>query len=748
MQYSEFIKSKEKEIITTGLDNPPELSGHLFHYQRDIVTWALKKGRAAIFSGCGTGKTAMQLEWAHRIVEHTGGDVLILAPLAVASQTVKEGQKFGFSVNHARSQADIKPGINISNYEILHKFEPSHFAGVVLDESSILKSYTGKYRNQIIEGFEKTRFKLACTATPSPNDFIELGNHSEFLGVMSRTDMMAVYFINDGGVLNKPGTPKGKGTQKWRLKGHAESEFWKWVCKWAVTIDKPSDLGYNDDGFMLPELRHHSIVVPSKATEGALFAFEAKTLTERRNARRDSMDARVQRAIDLVNQNPDDTWLIWCDLNAESDAIKKGVNGCVEVKGSDSPEHKESSLIGFSDGGIKCLVSKPSIAGFGMNWQHCNKMIFLGLSDSFEQYYQAVRRCWRFGQTKPVDVYVITSEAEGAVVANIKEKEENADKMTSEIIKNMKTEMDKEIKGIEKQHEDYNEDMVQGDNFTLYKGDCVEQIKKIPDESIHYSIFSPPFASLFTFSNSPRDMSNCSSVDEFNFHFQFLVKELFRVIKPGRLVSFHCINLPTSKQTHGYIGIRDFRGELIRAFEKEGFIYHSEVCIWKDPVVAMQRTKALGLLHKQIKKDSAMSRQGIPDYLVTMRKPGDNPEPVTHTDETFPVQVWQKYASPIWMDIRQSDTLQKQSAKDHKDEKHISPLQLEVIRRGINLWTNPGDTVLTPFAGIGSELVVSLEQARKAVGIELKQSYYDQAIKNCFNTENSKQDMLPLFDIV
>jgi DNA modification methylase len=287
----------------------------------------------------------------------------------------------------------------------------------------------------------------------------------------------------------------------------------------------------------------------------------------------------------------------------------------------------------------------------------------------------------------------------------------------------------------------------QGKDWNLYNGDSVEVLKGIPNNSIHYSIFSPPFSSLYTYSNSDRDMGNSKNDEEFSKHFKFLIKELYRVLMPGRLLSFHCMNLPTSKQNDGFIGIKDFRGELIKMFQEEGFIYHSEVCIWKDPVVAMQRTKALGLLHKQIKKDSAMSRQGIPDYLVTMRKPGENPERVTHTNESFPVDVWQRYASPVWMDINPSDTLQKQSARDEKDEKHICPLQLGVIERAINLWTNPNDIVLSPFAGIGSEGYTAIKKGRKSIGIELKESYYNQAVKNMIAAENSKKQV-SLFDMI
>ena len=269
------------------------------------------------------------------------------------------------------------------------------------------------------------------------------------------------------------------------------------------------------------------------------------------------------------------------------------------------------------------------------------------------------------------------------------------------------------------------------DRYALYNGDSCEVLKGIPDNSIHYSIFSPPFASLYTYSNSERDLGNCRTTSEFYEQFMLIVSELYRVIMPGRLISFHCMDLPLSKERDGIIGIRDFRGELIKVFENAGFVLHSQVCIWKDPVTAMQRTKAIGLLHKQIKKDSCMSRQGIPDYLVTMRKPGENPEPVTHKNETFPVAVWQRYASPVWMDINPSDTLQASSAREEKDERHICPLQLGVIRRALNLWTNPNDIVLTPFLGIGSEAVVSIEMGRRAIGCELKTSYYNQAVANC-----------------
>lgn len=714
MEYQEFLATKRITVPACGVD-VENVNAVLFPFQQDIVKWALKKGKAAIFAGTGLGKTAMQLEWAN----HIPGDVIIFAPLAVSQQTVREGAKFGITVNLCRAQSDVKPGINIANYEIIHKFELDKFAGAVLDESSILKSFDGKMRNMIIESFANTPYKLACTATPAPNDHMELGNHAEFLGVMTRTEMLSMFFVHDGG-----------NTSKWRLKGHAVHKFWEWVASWAVMLQKPSDLGYDDNGFILPPLNIKAAVVKMDiAPEGSLFAIEAQTLQERQAARRSSIVDRVKYCADIVN-GMDEPCIVWCNLNGESEALTKAIDGAVEIRGSHSPEYKEKAMHDFTEGRIKKLVTKPSICGFGMNWQHCCKQVFVGLSDSFEQYYQAVRRCWRFGQTKPVDVYVITAETEGAVVSNIRRKEADFETMLSGMISATQEITRANIQGTCRDVSTYETDTASGANWTMYLGDSVDVVKDIESDSIHYSVFSPPFASLYTYSNSDRDMGNCKSDDDFINHFRFLVDELYRVIMPGRLLSFHCMNLPTTKTHHGFIGIQDFRGNLIKLFQDAGFIYHSEVVIWKDPVTAMQRTKALGLLHKQLKKDSCMSRQGIPDYLVTMRKPGDNPERVTHTNESFPVGVWQNYASPVWMDINPSNTLQRTSAREDDDEKHICPLQLEVIERALRLWTNPGDVVLSPFAGIGSEGYMSVLEGRQFVGVELKRSYYEQAVKN------------------
>ena len=418
LQYEQFIENKIAVSIESGFDvNRNTLNKKLFDYQKDIVRWSLKKGRSAIFADCGLGKTLMQLEFAQQIINRMGGKVLIIAPLAVTGQTKLEGQEFGYDVNICESQEDVIDGINITNYEKLDRFVGNKFVGVVLDESSILKSFTGKIRDNIINTFRNTPYKLACTATPSPNDYMELGNHSEFLGVMTRTEMLSMYFIHDSGE-----------TSKWRLKGHAEDVFWEWMSSWAVVLDNPRNLGYDIQGFDLPKLNIHQIIV-----DGDSVITEKQTLTQRRQSRKDSLELRCKVASELVNES-DEQWLVWCDLNAESEMLHRMINESYEIKGSDKAKYKTETMINFSDGSVKCLVTKPKIAGFGMNWQQCHNMIFVGLSDSYEAYYQAVRRCWRFGQTHEVNVYIIISAKEGAVKENIERKEVDAENMKRQML--------------------------------------------------------------------------------------------------------------------------------------------------------------------------------------------------------------------------------------------------------------------------------------------------------------------------
>jgi DNA modification methylase len=726
-EYENFLINKQKKIIESGFDiDESELNPALFDFQKYIVKKALKCGRYAIFAETGLGKTIMQLSWADAVIKYENKPVLILAPLAVSNQTIGEGEKFNINIEKISDKIDR---IEISNYEQLENIDINKYIGIVLDESSILKNFSGKIKESIIELFKDTKYKLACTATPSPNDLMELGNHSEFLNYMSRNEMLSMYFIHDGG-----------DTAKWRLKGHSKKEFYSWIGSWSTVITNPAEIGFNEDGlkFKLPELNYfEKKVISLKKDNGLLFNESAVNAIDFNKELRETKELRLNKVKEIIDENPNEFFIVWINQNEEGDYLKQILKGYDfrEVRGSDKTEDKEKNLYDFSKGEYKILITKSKIAGMGMNFQHCHNQIFAALDFSFEKLYQSVRRSYRFGQKENVNIYLITIDTMQNVVDIIKEKEKTFITLRQEMQNIINYE-----KRVYKKMIDKTEDFIT-DDCHLMKGDCVQRIKEIPDESIGFSIFSPPFASLYTYSDHYEDMGNCRDYSEFFYQFKFLVSELYRVLQSGRLVSFHCMNLPVSKQHSGYIGIQDFRGDLIRLFQECGFIYHSEVCIWKDPVIAMQRTKALGLLHKQVVKDSAMCRQGVPDYLVTMRKPGENLKPIQGELDHFAgedfksegrlsIDIWQRYASPIWMDINPSNTLQYRSAKDEDDEKHICPLQLDVIHRALQLWSAEGDTVLTPFLGIGSESYESLKLNRKTIGIELKDSYFKQAVKN------------------
>lgn len=424
-KYIDFLESKKITASSFGFEMP-ETNPLLFDWQNIIVRWALKKGKACIFADCGLGKTAMQLHWAQMVSRETKKPTLIIAPLAVAKQTQREGEKFGIEVFLSRT-GKLSDGVNVTNYEMIEHFDPNNIGGVVLDESSILKNYSGKTRKMLDDYFKNTPYKLCCTATPAPNDYMELGSHAEFLGVMSNSEMLATFFCHDGG-----------NTSKWRLKGHAETKFFEWIASWACCMTSPSDLGFNSDGYILPPLNIEEIIVESGSLENdsgqmMLLPDVSMSLNDRRTARRNSLEKRAAAAANIANAS-DEQFLVWCDLNDESKLLSRLVDGAVEVTGSMSNEEKENAMLGFTSGRYRCLVSKPSIAGWGMNWQQCHNVIFVGLSDSFEAFYQAVRRCYRFGQTRPVNVQIVISDAEGCVRDNIERKRSDADRMTRELV--------------------------------------------------------------------------------------------------------------------------------------------------------------------------------------------------------------------------------------------------------------------------------------------------------------------------
>ena len=427
MKYQEYIIKKELIFPPVGFEIKDKINPMLFPFQKDITKWALRKGRACLFEDCGLGKTPQQLEWSKHVSKKENGPVLIVAPLAVAEQTHREGIKFGVPVNICNSQSDVKLGINITNYEKLHKFKGNSFCGVVLDESSILKNMNGATRNQIIEMFQSVPYRLACTATPSPNDYMELGNHAEFLGIMTYSEMLSMFFINDSGNVGK-----------WRLKKHAnEQKFWQWLCSWAVMLSKPIDLGYNQKGFDLPELNYIENKLPTISKSIGFFVEEATTMEERRKIRKETIQERCKKAAEIINKT-NDQWIVWCGLNNESTLLTKLINGAEEIAGSTDYEIRKKRMLGFAERKVHRLVTKPSIAGFGMNWQNCNKMVFVGLNDSWEQFYQATRRIWRFGQENPVDVHIIIEEREGSVLKNIKRKDKQSLHMMQNMIQETK----------------------------------------------------------------------------------------------------------------------------------------------------------------------------------------------------------------------------------------------------------------------------------------------------------------------
>lgn len=444
MKYANFIAGKFKRHPDCGFD-ANDINPMLKPYQADIVRYACKRGRFGGFEDCGLGKSLQQLECSRQIVKHTGGNVMIYAPLAVAQQTKREAEKFGIDVDvHVcKSSADVKPGINIANYERLHLFDPADFVSVQLDEGSIIKSVAGKIRNQILNEWSNIAYPMTWTATPAPNDFMEIGNQSQFCGVLSREEMLATFFVHDGG-----------DTSKWRLKGHAQSEFWKWLASWCVMLRSPADLGYDDPGYNLPPIEYiEHIIDATEPTTGMLFAVEAQTLNERRDARKSTIKERVAMAAELANES-DEPFVIWCNLNEEGEALAKAIPDAVEVAGRHTIEQKEDSLNDFTQGNIRVLITKPKIGGFGLNWQHCpNTIIFP--TDSYEQWYQMIRRFWRFGQQNPVKVHTVASELEGAVIANVKRKESDAAKMFNELSEHMKDLSTENVKGVKNQIQTY-----------------------------------------------------------------------------------------------------------------------------------------------------------------------------------------------------------------------------------------------------------------------------------------------------
>jgi DNA modification methylase len=726
MEYKEFLETKKKSFIESGFD-VEKLNEKLFDFQKFCVKRALKAGKYALFEDCGLGKTFQQIEWAYQVSLHTNKPVLILAPLAVVGQTINEGIKFGVEVEEYTNN-NLLPKIYISNYEQLENIDCSLFSGIVLDESSILKNYSGATKQLIIEKFINTPYKLACTATPSPNDHLELGNHSEFLGVMKSKDMVSTFFINDA--FNKDHT-----ISKWRLKKHAEKDFWNWVSSWALMLSKPSDIGFNDDGYILPPLNvsELEIEVP-KQDNGKLFNDVSVSATDFYKELKVTQAERCIKVAEIVN-NSTENYIIWVKSNEEEEELLKLIPDSLSVNGGHKNEIKKARLIGFAKNEFRVLITKTKIAQYGLNYQNCRNQIFLSFDFSFEGLYQAMRRSWRFGQTQQVNILLVIVETMGNVIQSIKQKQSKFENMQKQMQDSMNNSFESKIEN--------NGQFIteKGERWEQTLGDSTEYTKTIPTESIDYSIFSPPFSDLFMYSDDPRDLSNNKTYEEFFKHFDFVIPELLRITKAGRLLTMHCTQLSKSIGRDGYLEIIDFRGDLIKSMQKHGWRFHAEVVIYKDPKIVAQRTKNIQLLHATTKKDSCVNRPVYNDYMLSFRKAGINENPVNHEKNGLPFDYWCKIAEGVWPlgDIDASDVINVKDAKATNDEKHLTPTQKEPLKRHLELYTNPNDLVYSPYSGAGTDGVVCLENGRRFKGCELKESYNNLSIKHYKAVDLKKQ---------
>lgn len=595
---------------------------------------------------------------------------------------------------------------------------------------------------------------LLSSKTTAPNDYVELGNHIEFLGIMTMVEMQATFFINANKehtyiIDNKTYRRKGsnKGGTEWRLRHHAESDFFEWMASWSIALTKPSDLDYDDDGFVLPPLKlHPEFVQVEYKPDDQLFFTHIKGVKHANEIRRKTAPQRLQILKDKISRS-NEQWIIWVGLDKEAALLKDAFKDAVEVKGSDSPDTKAQAFEDFQDGKFQILITKPTIAGFGMNFQNAHKMAFFGLNYSWEQFYQCIRREWRYRQESPVDVHIIMSDIEAKIYKDVMRKDAMAKRLRTKLIDQLKYYEEREIKMKDKTNQDvYQTRTEKGETWTAMLGDSCERMTELDESSIDLSVYSPPFADLYTYSDTNRDLGNSQNWDEFFNHYSFIIRDILRVTKPGRLTCVHVSDIPAMQAKDGYIGIKDFPGAVIRAYETEGWIFHGRAFIQKNPQAQAIRTKSKGLLFVQLRKDSSASRPALVDQILLFKKPGDIEVPIKPVENgELSNETWIRWAHGIWTGISESDTLQFQHARGEDDEKHICPLQLGTIERCIKLYSNPGETVLTPFGGIGSEGYQAVKFGRKAVLIELKPEYFNVLVKNMQNIE-SISETKTLFD--
>lgn len=731
--YLEFLDSKKLTTDACGKE-AGDIHPVLFDFQAAIVRWAVKRGRAAIFADVGLGKTLMQLEWARQMGETT----LILAPLAVAQQTVEMArEKLAMDVRYVRSQADVKPDecrIYTANYEMLDAFDGNAFGAVILDESSILKNFSGVTKKRLVKMFKDTPYKLACTATPAPNDLLEIGNHAEFLGVMSSRIMTSIFFTHD--------SQSGKDGTKYRLKKHAIKQFYQWLASWAVALKKPSDVGpYDDRAYQLPPLDIEVITVDADYTPAGMlkgFGVGSISAVDAKKIRRQTVQERVETAAALVNISPEQH-VIWTGLNDEASTLRSLIVDSINVHGSLSLNDKVEGIQSFISGQTRNLITKTKIAGMGINMQHCHRMDFLGIDFSWEGFYQAIGRVHRFGQTNPVKVRVFISEQELPVYQTIERKGREAKKMTDELINASRDIMTENISGKQAAEWHYREDSVTADSgkWTMWLGDSCQRMPDIPDNSVGLSVYSPPFGqTIFIYSATERDLGNSRTTDEFMQHYRFIIDDLLRITMPGRMSCVHIQDTKLYANRDGARGIQPLSDMIVEEHLKAGWIYRGRVTIDKNPQIVATRNHDNDLLFVTGQRDATDLAPMNTDYLLLFKKPGDNPVPVTpYQNGEMSEDDWILWARACWYSIRETNVLNVNVARANEDERHLCPLQLDLIERCIKMWSNPGELVFSPFGGIGSEIYEAIKWRRRGLAIELKPEYFKVACQNLREAE-------------
>jgi DNA modification methylase len=797
--YEDFLNEKRIIHKASGFDvSEGKVHPIAKPHQNATVRYAVRKGKAAFLHDTGLGKTLDQLEIGRLVSERTGKPFLIVMPLWVAYQTIDEAKSLlGLDLVFARDKMAIAPGpgIYVTNYEILHKFEKMDWGGISFDESSIFKG-DGKFFERAKKIAANVDYVFCASATPSPNSIEEMGRQAEVLGIMTVAEMKATFFVNrqekkktdfSKGMKQRknldqiPFTElvtsdvknKKKTRQGWELRPHAQDKFYQWLASWAMAVKMPSDLGFSDEGYILPNLTITPIFIDSGYTPDDQLVFTGLGgVSDRSKVRKLTLEPKCEMALEIIGDSTDQ-WVVWCGLNPEADMMKKMLGDrAVNIQGSDKLETKIEGLRSFASGGTQILVTKTKICGHGSNFQNCHKVIFVGLSDSWESFYQAIKRFHRFKQEHNVEVYVILAEEEREIWENVERKGREAETMTRRLIENASQYQKKELDMKANDKAIYTTDEIKNDNYWIMLGDAVERMKSIESNSVGLSIYSPPFEDLFVYSNSERDLGNSATKEDFYRHYGYIVDEVLRVTMPGRKTVVHVADIHARKNKDGFLGLIPFSDRVVQLYTDHGWLYQGRKPIAKNPQATAIRLKAHELMFATMKRDASRLMPVQPDYLLAFTKPGKNSEPILPINNlemnedtwiewagnTWLNGLWEKleaghltegdfidigkqiYAhykssNPIWDDIKETEVLAHKgkggSRVDENDTKHICPLQLEPVERAIKLWSNPGDAVLDPFLGSGTTVYQAVMFGRYGVGIELKPEYfYDLAVKN------------------